>query len=86
MLRQLNLRLTELSSPARLAAFIVRDHIVFGENMQKTYLPAALQWQGKTVLVVLGRTTVHGLVACRRDHSDVGGVNEFTTSVYRCFV
>ena len=50
-----NLTLQELSiGLAIFTAFMVWDIYVFGDNMRKTYLPKAFQWQGKAVLVVLG--------------------------------
>ena len=50
-----NLTLQELSiGLAIFTVFMVWDIYVFGANMRNTYLPKSFQWQGKTVLVVLG--------------------------------
>jgi hypothetical protein len=50
-----NLTLQELAiGMAIFTAFMVWDIYVFGDNMRRTYVPKAFQWQGKTVLVVLG--------------------------------
>jgi hypothetical protein len=39
---------------ALFTAFMVWDIYVFGHNMRVTYLPNSFQWQGKTVLIMLG--------------------------------
>ena len=45
---------------AAFTLFMVWDIYVFGQNMRTTFLPKAFQWQGKTVLVVLGALQLGG--------------------------
>lgn len=45
---------------AAFTLFMVWDTYVFGQNMRTTFLPKAFQWQGKTVLVVLGALQLGG--------------------------
>lgn len=56
-----NLTLQQLAiGMAVFTAFMVWDIYAFGAKMRTNYLPGAFQWQGKTVLFVLGVLQVAG--------------------------